>query len=209
MEECFKRGSGEKKTLAIRLCGEGCTGFDWLAVLVIWLTKIVFGILMLIFQNVTAPYSMMAFGWTSAEMLFYQSIMMGIIGVMIILLNIGYIFFNMRKWLHERTGCVVSLSIFLASFLLTFPYPFLSQKISDRAPQCTQKFAWCATTPAANMILYFVAFCFAMGTANPLIQINLDTLYSKVLGPIPQGTMQAASTVGADVIAIFGPIIAS
>jgi hypothetical protein len=125
------------------------------------------------------------------------------------LLETKAIIFAFLFRLHERTGCVLSLSIFLVAFLLTFPYPFLSSRIVDTAPDCTRKFSWCATTPVPNMILYFVAFCFAMGTANPLIQINLDTLYSKVLGPIPQGTMQAASSVGADVIAIFGPIIAS
>lgn len=57
--------------------------------------------------------------------------------------------------------------------------------ISDNAKNCAQRFAWCSNAPAANVVLYFIAFVTAMGTANPLIIINLDSLYSKVLGADP------------------------
>lgn len=40
----------------------------------------------------------------------------------------------------------------------------------------------------------------------PLIQINLDILYSKVLGPIKQGTLQGVFIACAQILNVVGPL---
>lgn len=111
--------------------------------------------------------------------------------------------------LNERSACVLSLALLLGTFLTSFPWPFWSSVVSDATPECSKRFAWCDTTTTPNGVLFFAAFGAAVGIAQPLININLDSLYSKVLGPIPQGTMQGIYIAVGDIVSIFGPIVVS
>ncbi|KAE9554531.1 hypothetical protein FO519_002235 [Halicephalobus sp. NKZ332] len=65
---------------------------------------------------------------------------------------------------------------------------------------------WCQFTPKVNVYLYNVFLFLASGLALPLINLNLDILVSKVLGPINQGIQQAIFNVAGLVVNIFGPL---
>lgn len=47
---------------------------------------------------------------------------------------------------------------------------------------CSPNFDWCATTPAVNMYLFLSLIILTLGIALPLSSINLDILFSKILG---------------------------
>ncbi|KAE9551241.1 hypothetical protein FO519_005552 [Halicephalobus sp. NKZ332] len=74
---------------------------------------------------------------------------------------------------------------------------------------CNPKFEWCETTPKVNIYIFNTALIVALGIGLPLIQINLDVLYSKVLGPIKQGTLQGVFVATAQILNIFGPLFFS
>lgn len=71
---------------------------------------------------------------------------------------------------------------------------------------CNVDYDWCQFTPRVNVYLYNIFLFWASGLALPLINLNLDILVSKVLGPINQGIQQAVFNVAGLIVNIFGPL---
>ena len=74
---------------------------------------------------------------------------------------------------------------------------------------CNIQYAWCETTPQIDFPVFAICSIFSMGLGMPLLTINLDVLYSKVLGPIKQGTLQGLFIAAAHIMNIIGPMIFS
>uniref|UniRef100_A0A183C9B0 MFS transporter n=1 Tax=Globodera pallida TaxID=36090 RepID=A0A183C9B0_GLOPA len=157
---------------------------------------------------------------------------MGAIGLHGIAWNLAYAFLDMRKRFSERNAIVVSVGLMLFVYLVTFNWPFLSDTIpyqqqqlnvsnlSSVAPSaaaefsfveaplgCPQRFRWCETTTLVNMPIFMGSLVLALGVALPVLHINLDILYSKVLGNIRQGIMQGWFVVCGDGLAVVLPIV--
>lgn len=106
---------------------------------------------------------------------------------------------------------MLGLAILLGGYLLTYSWPFLPQTIAysqtfnetlssnDDAvgsisscgggkiePGCPAHYHWCGTTTKPNIIVYITSFVLTTGMALPIIRMNLDILYSKILGNIKQ-----------------------
>lgn len=60
---------------------------------------------------------------------------------------------------------------------------------------------------AINVVFYHVALIICLGLAMPVGQLNLDVLYSRLLGPIKQGTMQGLFVAVGDLVTLCGPVI--
>lgn len=60
-----------------------------------------------------------------------------------------------------------------------------------------------------NVWVYNIAQVLCVGMAMPLWMINLDSLYSKILGPIKQGTWQGIFLVAGDILNVAGPLVMS
>lgn len=125
---------------------------------------------------------------------------------------------------------IVSLVIFLLFYFTTFPWPFLSGTIeyqrnstspfqnltsiflvttstgANETIGCKSSYSWCAHTPPINVVIYLISLVIAQGIALPLSMINMDILYSKILGPIKQGTLQGIFSAARDLLAIVGPL---
>uniref|UniRef100_A0A914IB32 Uncharacterized protein n=1 Tax=Globodera rostochiensis TaxID=31243 RepID=A0A914IB32_GLORO len=72
---------------------------------------------------------------------------------------------------------------------------------------CPQRFRWCETTTLVSMPIFMGSLVLALGVALPVSGINLDILYSKVLGNIRQGTMQGWFIVCGDGLGVVLPIV--
>lgn len=53
-------------------------------------------------------------------------------------------------------------------------------------PGCPRHYTWCATTTKPNMPMYIITQTLAIGMSMPILRVNLDSLYSKMLGTIKQ-----------------------
>uniref|UniRef100_A0A7E4VDF0 MFS domain-containing protein n=1 Tax=Panagrellus redivivus TaxID=6233 RepID=A0A7E4VDF0_PANRE len=216
---------------------------DWIAVVVLILVKIASEVVVLNLITICPPYAMTAYQWTSEDTVVIQSAIMGSIGVLCIVLALGYIFLKLGKRIAERSALVAALLLFLAFHLITYPWGFWPSRIDyqhvkgttppsglaaarDPALQaiiaesllpnstieivgCNSNFEWCEVTPKVNIYLFNAALIIALGVGWPLIQINLDVLYSKVLGPIKQGTLQGVFVAVGQVLNIAGPLFFS
>ncbi|CAD5232749.1 unnamed protein product [Bursaphelenchus xylophilus] len=192
------------------------TSYDKFAVFLCCLTRVVQSTSMLFLINVGGPYMMTAFGWSSKELLRYNSIMHTAIGILGIAICVSYITKFTQKYLSDRRAIIIGTALKLSYYVITYPYPFLEKTIPYEIRDengtiiengCSERFDWCATTPLINAWVYCIAKVLCFGTGFPLIMLNLDVLYSKVLGNIKQGTMQGIFLVSGEVLTIIGPII--
>src|SRR3569623_106912 len=127
--------------------------------------------------------------------------------------------------ISPRIGILVGMAIFFLNYLLTYPWPFLSGSIPYLHPVeipttsnstssnstieyvgCPLDHKWCASTPRVNVIVCYGATIITVGFGYPLIGISLDILFSKILGPIQQGTMQGIYGGAGVGLQILGPI---
>lgn len=68
------------------------------------------------------------------------------------------------------------------------------------------RFPWCAGLHQVNVWVFFVSYALIIGLAFPLMQITLNTLFSKVLGPRRQGTEQGLLQVSSGLGRMAGPL---
>uniref|UniRef100_A0A914DZY2 Major facilitator superfamily (MFS) profile domain-containing protein n=1 Tax=Acrobeloides nanus TaxID=290746 RepID=A0A914DZY2_9BILA len=191
---------------------------DKIAISICLLTKLMVGFVMICMMAIGPPYTMTIFGWTSANAVLYGSIIQGLIGTIGIGWNLIYMFTKLNHRLPERRAILLGFTLFLTFFLVTFPWPFYTSKIqyesklnnsTSEPTGCNVNYKWCAETPSVNVWVYSIAQVLCMGFGMPLVTINLDILYSKILGPIKQGTMQGIFMVCGEVLNIAGPIAMS
>ncbi|CAD5232750.1 unnamed protein product [Bursaphelenchus xylophilus] len=192
------------------------TSYDKFAVFICCLTRVVQSSSMLFLMNVGGPYMMTIFGWSSKDLLQYNSIVHTAIGVVSGCVCALYIFNIAQKYLSDRRAIVISMALKLVYYLLTYPYPFLTSRIPYEIKEengtivqdgCSDRLEWCETTPQINLWVYTAASVLCFGVGMPLIMLNLDVLYSKVLGHIKQGKMQGMFLLSGEVLTVFGPII--
>ena len=64
------------------------------------------------------------------------------------------------------------------------------------------------TSPQAiNVYIYVAGMIIVHGLAIPLCMLNLDVLYSRLLGRIKQGTMQGLFIALGDMLNVGGPML--
>ncbi|CAD5221059.1 unnamed protein product [Bursaphelenchus okinawaensis] len=188
--------------------------YDMFAVVLCCITRMIKTSSILFMISVGGPYMMTAFGWTSEDLVKANIVLFTAFGFFGVIIGLSYMKHITQNYLSDRRGIVISLIIVLFFYLITYPYPFYSNTIQYEVIQngtilkygCPKRFEWCSTTPMINPWLYFVTMALCVSIGIPLMMINLDILYSKVLGNIKQGTMQGIFVGGGELINIVGPI---
>uniref|UniRef100_A0A0N4ZEU1 MFS domain-containing protein n=1 Tax=Parastrongyloides trichosuri TaxID=131310 RepID=A0A0N4ZEU1_PARTI len=113
----------------------------------------------------------------------------------------------------------VSMVALFVFHLLTFAWPFLPGTIhiynttdeliatDEELPGCNiDKYSWCTHTKPVNLWVYIISYPVIIGIAFPIINVAMNTLYSKIIGPRRQGTMQGIMQVSGAASRILGPI---
>uniref|UniRef100_A0AC35U0Y6 MFS domain-containing protein n=1 Tax=Rhabditophanes sp. KR3021 TaxID=114890 RepID=A0AC35U0Y6_9BILA len=194
---------------------------DYLAILVCFIIKFAISITIILLRTIMIPYIQAVFAFNAKELVTYTSIIQMGIAILSVLWYISYIWFKLGTKLSERAAIVWGLCILVVFYLISFPWAFYEMTIRQNLdinmieidPQITLnssdicKYEWCKQTPAVNGYVLFPAIIIAIGTASPLILINLECLYSKLLRTINQGTMQGIFMALGDLLAVISPLI--
>uniref|UniRef100_A0A914X4V0 Major facilitator superfamily (MFS) profile domain-containing protein n=1 Tax=Plectus sambesii TaxID=2011161 RepID=A0A914X4V0_9BILA len=196
--------------------------FDKAAIIVCLFTRFIQMFVIINLETIGSPYSMIMFYWTRAEAVLYNSIAdvgCSLIGFGIYL---SYIVLNLGKRVSERVVCIAGLGLLFLFHLITYPWPFYSGHIAYKKPPflyngtwygnnsadvgCDLTFDWCQTTPSVNVWLFMISNVLLIGLAFPLINISMSTLYSKIIGPRRQGTMQGLFFFSGGMARMLGPV---
>lgn len=208
---------------------ESQESIDQVAVLT---SNILFFIVMFIFavfETIATPLSMDMFAWTRKEAVLYNGIIICCIGFESILV------FLVVKVASQRVGdrpvLLAGLAIIFCGFFILLPwgnhYPkiqwadlknntLLSQMSiatlgsnSTLEPTgCPYEQTWCQYTPAIYLAQY-ISSDILIGVGYPACNVMSYTLYSKILGPKPQGVYMGWLTASGSGARTLGPVFVS
>ncbi|XP_058480431.1 major facilitator superfamily domain-containing protein 8 [Solea solea] len=181
-----------------------------------------------IFETISTPLSMDMFAWTRKEAVLYNGLIICFIGFESILV------FLVVKVASQRVGdrpvLLAGLAIIFCGFFILLPwgnhYPkiqwadlknnsLVSQNFAVNASNstveptgCPFEQTWCQYTPAIHLAQYITSDVL-IGMGYPACNVMSYTLYSKIVGPRPQGVYMGLLTASGSGARTFGPIFVS
>ncbi|KAI6230199.1 hypothetical protein M3Y99_01086900 [Aphelenchoides fujianensis] len=190
--------------------------YDRLAVFVCYCTRFIDMLVRSTLEAIGSPFGMAVFALREAEVVSYNAWATGILGGLTFATYLLYIFFRLERFIKLRFGCIAALCGLVAFHLITFAWPFLPSTVQLASPSSNlsvgcdaKRFSWCANLPAVPVWLYYGSYALIVGLSFPMLTISLNSLFSKVLGPIKQGTEQGLLQVSSGVARMVGPLGAS
>ncbi|XP_074651229.1 major facilitator superfamily domain-containing protein 8-like [Tubulanus polymorphus] len=179
-----------------------------------------------IFETIATPLSMDMFGWTKEQATLYTGIMLACSGVLAICIFIGVKYLS--KKMNERYILLGGFIFCLLSFITYLPwgkhYPAIeptdiipihpdngtTTEPSTGAPPvgCPMIHSWCFTTPKIYLA-QFLAATALLSIGYPTTNVMTYSIYSKVLGPRPQGTQMGWITASGSSARTLGPVFVS
>uniref|UniRef100_A0A915D1K5 Major facilitator superfamily (MFS) profile domain-containing protein n=1 Tax=Ditylenchus dipsaci TaxID=166011 RepID=A0A915D1K5_9BILA len=161
-------------------------------------------------ETVGSSFAMMMFAWDPAEVVRYSSLAHAGKGFLAFIVYFVYIVFNLGKKLNERMVCLVSLVGLLAFHAFTFSWPFCQTNPSNssQAVGCDfRNYSWCYSLKQVNMFVYFFFYVLIVGIAFPNINVTMNTLFSRIIGPRMQGTQQGLLQMSGGTARMAGPLL--
>lgn len=192
-------------------------------------SNILFFIIMFIFavfETIATPFSMDMFAWTRKEAVLYNGIILCGIGFESILVFL--VVKVTAKRFGDRPVYLVGLAIIFCGYFILLPwgnhYPKIQwadlKNISVAAQMsaasnssleptgCPYEQTWCQYTPAVYLAQYITADI-VIGVGYPACNVMSYTLYSKILGPTPQGVYMGWLTASGSGARTLGPVFVS
>lgn len=182
-----------------------------------------------VFETIATPLSMDMFAWTRREAVFYNGIIICGIGFESILV------FLLVKVASQRFGdrpvLLAGLAIIFCGFFILLPWGNQYPKIqwadlknnslvsqtseatiasnnSLEPTGCPYEQTWCQYTPAIHLAQY-ISSDILIGVGYPACNVMSYTLYSKILGPKPQGVYMGWLTASGSGARTLGPVFVS
>ncbi|TNM93949.1 hypothetical protein fugu_002125 [Takifugu bimaculatus] len=182
-----------------------------------------------VFETISTPLSMDMFAWTREEAVLYNGIIICCIGFESILV------FLVVKVASQRVGdrpvLLAGLAIIFCGFFILLPwgnhYPKIqwadlkNNSLLSRASEatgvsnssfeptgCPYEQTWCQYTPTIHLAQY-LSSDILIGVGYPACNVMSYTLYSKILGPKPQGVYMGWLTASGSGARTLGPVFVS
>uniref|UniRef100_A0A4W4GGI0 Major facilitator superfamily (MFS) profile domain-containing protein n=1 Tax=Electrophorus electricus TaxID=8005 RepID=A0A4W4GGI0_ELEEL len=182
-----------------------------------------------VFETISTPLSMDMFAWTRKDAVLYNGIILAAVGFQ------SVIVFLVVKVLSVRVGdrplLLGGLVIIFIGFFILLPWgtqypkiqwidlqnysmpdillaPPLTTNGTVEPTGCPPEQTWCQYTPAIHLAQYITSDIL-IGVGYPATNVMSYTLYSKILGPKPQGVYMGWLTASGSGARTLGPVFVS
>ncbi|GAB1287493.1 Major facilitator superfamily domain-containing protein 8 [Apodemus speciosus] len=202
-------------------------------------TNIVFFVVLFIFavyETILTPLTMDMYAWTQEQAVLYNGIILVAFGVEAVLVFMGVKLLS--KKIGERAILLGGFVVVWVGFFILLPWGNQLPKIqwedlhnsstpnttfgeiiidlwtspredhSEQPTGCPIEQAWCLYTPVIHLAQFLTA-AVLVGLGYPACNVMSYTLYSKVLGPKPQGVYMGWLTTSGSAARILGPVFIS
>ncbi|PAV63300.1 hypothetical protein WR25_02411 isoform E [Diploscapter pachys] len=172
-------------------------------------------------ETIGPPLSMTMFSWNKQETVRYNSLQHLGFGAVSFVIYVFSVKYDLGKKINHRIGTICGLSGLVIFHLLTFPWWGMTRKIDYQQEYieingtlvknpdplgCKPSFDWCQYTPRINEYLYIISYMTICGLSFSLINVSMNTVFSTMLGPRNQGTMQGILLLSGSTARMCGPI---
>ncbi|KAM8764039.1 major facilitator superfamily domain-containing protein 8 isoform 2-T2 [Rhynchonycteris naso] len=202
-------------------------------------TNVLFFVVLFIFalfETILTPLTMDMYAWTPEQAVLYDGIILAALGVEAVIIFMGIKLLS--KKFGERAILLGGLIVVWAGFFILLPWGNQYPKIqwedlhnnsipnttfgeiiitlwrspkedhSEGPTGCPIAQAWCLNTPVIHLA-QFLTSAALIGIGYPSCNVMSYTLYSKILGPRPQGVYMGWLTASGSAARILGPVFIS
>ncbi|XP_027021140.1 major facilitator superfamily domain-containing protein 8 [Tachysurus fulvidraco] len=180
-----------------------------------------------VFETIATPLSMDMFAWTRKEAVLYNGIILAAIGFESIIVFLVVKLISVR--FGDRPVLLGGLVIIFMGFFILLPWgnqypkiqwadlqnnsmPALGHSLvsntSVEPTGCPSDQTWCQFTPVIHLAQYLTSDLL-IGVGYPACNVMSYTLYSKILGPKPQGVYMGWLTASGSAARTLGPVFVS
>ncbi|GAB5570511.1 major facilitator superfamily domain-containing protein 8 isoform X1 [Prionailurus iriomotensis] len=187
-------------------------------------------------EYIVTPLTMDMYAWTREQAVLYDGIILAALGVEAILIFMGVKLLS--KKIGERAILLGGLIVVWVGFFILLPWGNQFPKIqweelhnnsipnttfgeiiitlwkspredrNEGPTGCPIEQAWCFYTPMIHLAQFLTA-AMLIGVGYPSCNVTSYTLYSKILGPKPQGVYMGWLTASGSAARILGPVFIS
>uniref|UniRef100_A0A8C9JQQ0 Major facilitator superfamily domain containing 8 n=1 Tax=Panthera tigris altaica TaxID=74533 RepID=A0A8C9JQQ0_PANTA len=202
-------------------------------------TNVLFFVVLFIFalfETIVTPLTMDMYAWTREQAVLYDGIILAALGVEAILIFMGVKLLS--KKIGDRAILLGGLIVVWVGCFILLPWGNQFPKIqweelhnnsipnttfgeiiitlwkspredhNEGPTGCPIEQAWCFYTPMIHLAQFLTA-AMLIGVGYPTCNVTSYTLYSKVLGPKPQGVYMGWLTASGSAARILGPVFIS
>ncbi|XP_066920720.1 major facilitator superfamily domain-containing protein 8-like isoform X1 [Clytia hemisphaerica] len=171
-------------------------------------------------ETILSPVVMNEYAWTRKQTVFNTSILLSVAGVIAIICFLAIA--PLEKKFGGKNVLAFGYFLMLVGFVIYLPwgpgYPKLTHEVLNfqNGTQvvnevvegdggCPYHYDWCRNTPKLHFAQFLTAATL-VGIGYPIAAVLLSTLYSKVIGPFPQGKYMGWLTGTGSLARVVGPI---
>uniref|UniRef100_A0A5F5PVW6 Major facilitator superfamily domain containing 8 n=1 Tax=Equus caballus TaxID=9796 RepID=A0A5F5PVW6_HORSE len=202
-------------------------------------TNVLFFVVLFIFalfETIVTPLTMDMYAWTREQAVLYGGIILAALGVEAVIIFMGIKLLS--KKIGERAILLGGLIVVWVGFFILLPWGNQFPKIqwqdlrnnsipnttfgeiiitlwksprddhNEGPTGCPIEQAWCLYTPMIH-VAQFLTSAVLIGIGYPSCNVMSYTLYSKILGPKPQGVYMGWLTASGSAARILGPVFIS
>uniref|UniRef100_A0A7I4Y7S6 MFS domain-containing protein n=1 Tax=Haemonchus contortus TaxID=6289 RepID=A0A7I4Y7S6_HAECO len=161
-----------------------------------------------------SAFSMLMFSFNKEEAVLASAASHLAAGVVGVILYFVFIFYDLTKCVPPRRATILVLTTYICLYLFTLPWPFLPNKVEisvngSDAGCFADRFSWCDNLTQVSPYVYYTMFVLVFGFGVSIMNIAITTLYSEVIGPRRQGTLQGLFQMSGSVGRMLAPLITS
>ncbi|EYB99255.1 hypothetical protein Y032_0124g1245 [Ancylostoma ceylanicum] len=165
-------------------------------------------------ETLGSAFSMLMFSFNKEQAVTANATAHLIAGVLGASLYILFIIFNLSKWVPPRLSSVVCLCAYAGLFAFTYSWPFLPNKVKISVNGSdwgcfSDRFDWCDGLTEVSPWLYYTFYVLVFGFAVSVMNIAVTTLYSEIIGPRRQGTLQGVFQLAGSIGRMVAPLLTS
>ncbi|KAL1777956.1 major facilitator superfamily domain-containing protein 8 [Sigmodon hispidus] len=167
-------------------------------------TNILFFVVLFIFalfETILTPLTMDMYAWTQEQAVLYDGIILAVLGVEAVV-----VFMGVKLISKSYVGSSISNTTFGEIIIDLWNSP--REDHSEQPTGCPIEQAWCLNTPVIHLAQFLTA-AVLVGIGYPACNVMSYTLYSKVLGPKPQGMYMGWLSASGSAARILGPVFIS
>ncbi|CCD69474.1 Major facilitator superfamily (MFS) profile domain-containing protein [Caenorhabditis elegans] len=163
-------------------------------------------------EVMSTPLTTVLYDWKDSDSILYNGITLALSCIISVIFHVLLGASRIGK-IDKRNQMLIGIFVFLLYQAFMYPWGFYSGPLNFLPPGvettevggCLVEYHWCQETTRVPLSVYLFCFIVFFGVAFPFVETPSAALYSEVLGPRKQGTMQGFFSLGGSI----APVIAS
>uniref|UniRef100_A0A0K0E2J2 MFS domain-containing protein n=1 Tax=Strongyloides stercoralis TaxID=6248 RepID=A0A0K0E2J2_STRER len=189
--------------------------YDFLPVFICYITRFCQTFISTNLETLAAVIAMSVFSYTTTESINIISLVNTGRAVIALVTSLLYVFINTEKFISLRNTIVICTLCMFLFHVITYPYGFYknvliynstSTSINDSFVGCNiSKYSWCKDLSPCSPYLYYIIHTILIGSAYSSLNICLNTLFSKIIGPRRQAFEQGTLNMSKGISQMISP----